>query len=190
MSIFWLFSFPLVTICLFYKIVAVWFFLLWERMVDLNRNPKLKLICLTCAQLTFNLIALFVLIALVTTNQCTSAEHLIYGACAFICVIAFAMNAYFLRCLTRKPPRRLRTFRVLMIVGINVCVFLFIAGSFYLFITFGRRWSEVKAYVPHALTILAITFCSLLLNSFIVYYLELVIRNPNGSREVYFSGID
>lgn len=159
-------------------------------MVDLNHNPKLKLICLTCAQLTFNVIALIVLASLVLTDQCSSTEHLIYALCAFMCCLALAINSYFLRCLTRKPPRRLRAFRVLMIVGINVCVFLFIAGSFYLFITFGRRWAEVKVYVPHALSILGITFCSLLLNSFAVYYLELVIRNPNGSRDVYFSALD
>jgi amino acid transporter len=159
-------------------------------MVDLNHNPKLKLICVTCVQLTCNVIALCCLLGLSLSAHCTTAEYLIFGICTAICLLAALLNSYFLRCLTRKPPRRLRAFRVLMVVAINVCVFLFIAGSFYLFITFGRRWSEVKTYVPHALTIFAITFCSLLLNSFSVYYLELVIRNPNGSRDVYFSAID
>lgn len=159
-------------------------------MVDLNKNPKLKLIGLTCVQLSCNGIAICTLITLLSKSGCTSAEQIIYALCGLICLLALTINAYFLRCLTRKPPRHLRAFRVLMIVGINVSVFLFVAGSFYLFITFGRRWAEVKAYVPHALTILMITFCSLLLNSFSVYYLELVIRNPNGSRDVYFSAID
>src|SRR5690606_10500225 len=110
--------------------------------------------------------------------------------CFLLCLAGLLKNCYFLRCLLHKPPLHLRAFRVLMVVGINVCVFLFIAGSFYMFITFGRRWSEVKIYISHALTILFTAFCSLLLNSFAVYYLELVIRNPNGSRDVYFDGID
>lgn len=159
-------------------------------MVDLDRNPKFKLIGLTCLQLACNVIAICSLVFLLLKGRCTSAEQIIYALCELISIIALIINAYFLRCLTRKPPRHLRAFRVLMIVGINVSIFFFVAGSFYLFITFGRRWVEVKAYVPHALTILVITFCSLLLNSFSVYYLELVIRNPNGSRDVYFSAID
>ena len=158
-------------------------------MVDLNKNPKLKLISLTGCQLIFNLIGIIVCTIILSLNKVKSVEQLIFIFCLILCLIALFSNTFMLFCFTRKTSStsHLKNIRIIMIVGINLFIFCFIGASFYLFITFGRRWKEAKAFVSHAISLLFIAFICLLVNSFVVYYLELVLKNPSGSRELYYS---
>lgn len=159
-------------------------------MVDLNKNPKLKLITLTAGQIIFNLIGIFICIIILCLNRTRSAEQLIFICCLILCLIALFSNGLMLFCFVKKnsSTSHLRHIRIVMIVGINLFIFFFIGSVFYLFITFGRRWSEIKKFVPHAISLLFITFMCLLVNSFVVYYLELMLKNPeSGSRDVYYT---
>lgn len=158
-------------------------------MVDLNKNPKLKLITLTCCQLLFNMTGIIVCIIILSLNRTKSVEQLIFVGCLILCLLALFSNSIMLFCFARKTSStsHLRHIRIVMIVGINLFIFFFIGSAFYLFITFGRKWKDIKLYLPHALSLLLITFMCLLVNSFVVYYLELVLKNPSGSREIYYS---
>lgn len=158
-------------------------------MVDLNKNPKLKLIALTCCQLIINLIGLITCVIIICFKKTKSIEQLILICCLLLCLIALFSNSIMLFCFARKTSStsHLRHIRIIMIVGINLFIFFFIGAAFYLFITFGRRWKEIKSYVPHSIILLFITFICLLINSFVVYYLELVLKNPSGSREIYYT---
>ena len=159
-----------------------------SKMVDINKNPKLKLIALTCCQLVLNLAGILVCTIILSLDRVKSAEQLIFVCCLVLCLIALFSNCIMLYCFAKKTSStsHLRHIRIIMIVGINLFIFFFIGAAFYLFITFGRRWKEIKSFVPHAIILLFITFVCLLINSFVVYYLELVLKSPE-SREVYYS---